>query len=152
MAYQNKKLRLEQVDEQLKELRKIELDKPPSGWINAIRTAISMSAKQLAKRLQISQQALSNLEKREVEETITIGKLREIGNALNLKLVYSFIPDNSLESMIDEQANKLARKIVMRTSLQMEIEDQRVEDKKLKKSIDQRAKEIARKMPMNLWD
>ena len=54
--------------------------------------------------------------------------------------------------MIDEQANKLARKIVMRTSLQMEIEDQRVEDKKLKKSIDQRAKEIARKMPMNLWD
>ena len=147
-----KQLQLRQIDEELKKLSSINIQKPRTGWISTIRTAISMSASQLAKRLKISQQALSNLEKREMEETITLAKLREIGEKLELELVYSFIPKTSLEQMIQQRARKVATEIVMKTNQQMILEDQKIENKKLKQAIESRAEQIARKMPKFLWD
>ena len=152
MAYRNKRLQLEQIDEQLLKLKRIEIGIPQSGWINAIRTAIGMSARQLANRLNISQQALDALEKREVEESITLAKLREVGEKLDLKLVYSFVPRESLDNMVRAQSIEIAKSIVLKTSKQMTIEDQKVRDEKLIKSIEKRAKEIESKMPKYLWD
>jgi predicted DNA-binding mobile mystery protein A len=152
MAYQNKKLQLEQIDEQLKKLRSLDVQKPQSGWVKYVRTAIGMSARQLANRLGISQQALAGLEKREIEESISLSKLREIGEKLDLKLVYSFVPIDSLESMVKMQARKVAQSIVMKTSTQMILEDQKISDEKILKSIGERALEIERKLPKYLWD
>lgn len=152
MSYKNKKLQLEQIDEQLRELKALNLQTPQSGWINAIRTAIGMSARQLAKRLGISQQALAALEKREVEESITLMKLREVGEKLDLRLVYSFVPKESLESMVKKQAREVATTIVKKTSKQMIMEDQKIADQKITKAIEERTLEIKRKMPKYLWD
>ena len=152
MTYLNKKLQLRQLDEQLKSAYKFAIDKTPSGWIKAIRTGISMRSTQLAKRLNVSQQAISKLEKSEMEETISIGKLREVGNSLGLKLVYYFIPEVTLEKMVEDRALKLAKEIVLRTSMQMEIENQKIHDKKLNHSIQERLNEIMRTLPSSLWD
>ncbi len=152
MSYTNKKLQLEQIDEQLFKLKRVDIRVPQSGWINAIRLAIGMSARQLAKRLKISQQALDALEKREVEESITLAKLREVGEKLDLKLVYSFVPKESLEQLVKTQSREIAKSIVLKTNKQMTIEDQKVNDKKIMKSIEKRAKEIESKMPKYLWD
>ena len=152
MSYKNKKLQLEQIDEQLRELKALNLQPPQSGWINSIRTAIGMSARQLAKRLGISQQALAALEKREVEESITLMKLREVGEKLDLRLVYSFVPKESLESMVKKQAREVATALVKKTSKQMIMEDQKIADQKITKAIEERTLEIKRKMPKYLWD
>ena len=111
-----------------------------------------MRSTQLAKRLNVSQQAISKLEKSEMEETISIGKLREVGNSLGLKLVYYFIPEVTLEKMVEDRALKLAKEIVLRTSMQMEIENQKIHDKKLNHSIQERLNEIMRTLPSSLWD
>ena len=48
---------------------------PPTGWIKAIRTTIGMSKQQLGNKLNISKQAILDIEKREKEGLITIGRV-----------------------------------------------------------------------------
>ena len=151
MKYTNKKLQIIQIDEQLK-VFKDTVSVPKKGWINTIRTSLSMTASQLAEKLKTSPQAILALEKREEEGKITIKKLKEMGAAMELKLVYGFVHEETLERMIEKKALKLATKIVMRTSRQMELEEQKISDKKLKKAIEDRAEEIIRNLPKNLWD
>ncbi len=152
MNYKNKNLQLKQVDEQLSAYKNLNSSIPRRGWLNSIRTSIGMTAKQLGKKLGISHQAILNLEKREVDNTITIEKLKSAGEAIGLKFVYGFIPNGSLEDMVNARAEQLATKIVMRTSNQMELEDQKIANKKLTQAIKERTKEIIRTMPRNLWD
>jgi len=48
---------------------------PPTGWIKAIRTAIGMSMQQLGNKLNISKQAILDIEKREKDGLFTIGRV-----------------------------------------------------------------------------
>jgi len=50
---------------------------PPTGWIKAIRTAIGMSMQQLGNKLNVSKQGIMDMEKREIEGSITIRSLRK---------------------------------------------------------------------------
>lgn len=126
---------------------------PPSGWIKAIRNTLGMSMQQLANKLSISKQAVLDIEKREVDGSITIKSLRELGRVLDMELVYGFVPkDGSLEAMIEKKANELATKIVLRTSNTMKLEDQGNSKERIKKAIIERTEEIKNEMPKILWD
>ena len=48
---------------------------PPTGWIKAIRTTIGMSMQQLGNKLNISKQAILDIEKREKDGFIIIGRV-----------------------------------------------------------------------------
>src|ERR1700738_2610660 len=90
------------------------IDMPPTGWIKAIRTALGMSMQQLGNNLSISKQGILDIEKREKQGSITIKSLEEIGRALDMKLVYGYVPnDGTLDALIEKQAIQLARKIVL---------------------------------------
>jgi predicted DNA-binding mobile mystery protein A len=152
MNYKNKKLQINQVDEQLETFTRT-YTAPAKGWIHTIRTSLSMTAAQLANRLGVSPQSVLAIEKREKEGKITLETLRRVGAAMELKLVYGFVPNGgTLEKMIEEKAKELAFKIVMRTSTQMALEDQKISDQKLKKAIEERTQEIVRTLPKNIWD
>lgn len=126
---------------------------PPKGWISTIRGAMKMSLSQMGKRLKISPQSVKELEEREASGTITINTLRQAGKVLNMKLIYGFVPvDKSIEKMIDKQAHKVARDLVMRTSQNMKLEDQATSQAQVRRSIEQKALEIKMKMPKQLWD
>ena len=126
---------------------------PPTGWIKAIRTSLGMSMQQLGNKLSISKQGILDIEKREKEGSITIKALREIGQALDMQLVYGFVPnDGSLDALIEKRATELATKIVFRTSASMKLEDQANTDTRIKKAIEERAEEIKKEMPKILWD
>ena len=61
-----KKLIREQLDASLQRLSPLlDATAPPKGWIRAIRDALGMTAKQLANRLGIAQQAVARIEKEE---------------------------------------------------------------------------------------
>lgn len=126
---------------------------PPFGWIKAIRTAMGMSGQQLGNKLSVTKQGILDFEKREQDGSITIKALKEIGRAMDLQLVYGFVPnDGSLDALIEKRAQELATKIVLRTSNTMKLEDQGNSKKRIDKAIEERAAEIKREMPKILWD
>jgi len=126
---------------------------PPTGWIKAIRTSIGMSLLQLGKKLSITKQGVQDIENREKDGSITIKGLREVAKALDMQLVYGFVPnDESLEMMIERKAKELATKIVLRTSNTMKLEDQENTKQRIEKAIQERASAIKTEMPKTLWD
>ena len=126
---------------------------PSSGWIHAIRYALNMSMRQLGKRLSITPQSVRDLEERERNGAISLKKLHQVAAAMNMKFVYGFIPlDNTLEEMIEKRARALAEKIVERTSIQMNLEDQAVSRDRLKKAIADKTEEFTREVPKILWE
>ena len=126
---------------------------PPIGWIKAIRTAIGMSMQQLGNKLNVSKQGIMDIEKREKDGSITIKSLREIARAMDMQLVYGFVPnDGSLDALIEKRATELATQIVMRTANTMKLEDQANSKKRLETAIRERAAAIKNEMPKMLWD
>jgi hypothetical protein len=72
---------------------------------------------------------------------------------LNMKFVYGFFPkDGTIENLVNLKAEKLARKIVLRTNQNMKLEDQGIGDEKIAKTIKELANEIKREMKKSLWD
>lgn len=126
---------------------------PPTGWIKAIRTAIGMSMQQLGNKLNVSKQGVMDIEKREKDGSITIKSLREIARAMDMQLVYGFVPnDGSLDALIEKRATELATQIVMRTANTMKLEDQANSKKRIEAAIRERATAIQNEMPKILWD
>ena len=147
-------LLIEQVDSKLKSFRALnKVIVPKKGWIYTVRTALKMSLRQLGEKMKITPQSVSEIEQREANESITLKSLRETAQALDMQLVYGFIPkEGSLEKMIEKRATEIALKIVMRTSNTMKLEDQENSKKRLEKNIKSKAREIIDTMPKHLWD
>jgi predicted DNA-binding mobile mystery protein A len=126
---------------------------PPTGWIKATRTAIGMSMQQLGNKLNVSKQGVMDIEKREKDGSITIKSLREIARAMDMQLVYGFVPnDGSLDALLEKRATELATQIVMRTANTMTLEDQANSKKRIEAAIKERAAAIQNEMPKILWD
>ncbi len=154
MANLNKKLLIEQLDKKLGKFSGLkELDVPPRGWINAVRTAMNMSLVQLAKRLKKTSVSVKEIEEREQNKTITLNKLIEVAEALDLQFVYVLLPkETSIETIIEKRALQVARQIVMRTSHSMKLEEQENKEERLQQAIKDRAEQIKQEMPKYLWD
>ena len=148
------KLILEHVDAKIPQLKKAEeLVMPPAGWIYSIRQALGMSMRQLGNKMNITPQSIKEIEEREKNGTVTVKVLRQFGQALNLKLVYGFIPsEGSLEKIIERRAMEIALEIINRTSASMKLEDQANRPDRLQRSVKEKAEEIRLQMPKYLWD
>lgn len=154
MKLKNSKLVIRQLDKRVQTLLPLhELEVPKEGWIALIRKTLNMSLRQLGQRLSVTPQGMKKIESNEADGGITLNALREAGDALNMKLVYGFIPkEGSVEKMIENRAKDLARKIVMRTSTTMKLEDQENSDQRIKEAIADMTEEFKREMPKSLWD
>lgn len=126
---------------------------PPTGWIKAIRTSVGMSMQQLGNKLNVSKQGVMDIEKREKDGSITIKSLRVIARAMDMQLVYGFVPnDGSLDALIEKRATELATQIVLRTANTMKLEAQGNSKKRIEAAIKERSKAIQNEMPKILWD
>ena len=148
------KLQFQQLNEKMLQLAGMKhVIIPPIGWIKAIRNGIGMSMEQLGKKLSITKQGVMDIEKREKEGAITIKSMQEIAKAMDMKLVYGFVPnEGDLEQMIETRAIEMAKKIVERTSNTMKLEDQENSKERIEKAIKERAAEIINNTPKILWD
>ncbi|WNH13482.1 mobile mystery protein A [Thalassobellus suaedae] len=149
-----KQLLIEQLDQKLKPFQKTEIVLvPDKGWIHTIRTTLNMTMAQLGDKLGITKQGVKKIEESEAKGSISINSLKEVGNVLELKLVYGFVPkEGTIDNLISLKAEKLARKIVLRTNQNMKLEDQGISDEKIKASIIDLANDIKREMRKSLWD
>lgn len=126
---------------------------PDNGWIENIRKALGLSMKKFGEKMGKSAQAVSEMQKREREGTITLNSLKTVAEAINMKIVYAIIPidSDSLEQYIENLAAKKAKEIVMRTNNTMMLENQEVSEDRLSESMLDLTNEFIDN-PTKLWD
>lgn len=117
-----KKLQLEQLTEALRDVRVP--SRPRTGWVQAIRTTLGMTTRQLAQRLGIAQSTVVALEKSEADERITLHSLRRAAEALDCELHYVLVPRQSLKDRVEQRAEYVAHKAVSNVTHTMHLEDQ----------------------------
>jgi predicted DNA-binding mobile mystery protein A len=153
MKHQFNKLKLEQVDTTLRQVRRNTVPPPPkNGWIRTIRECLGMTQAQLAKRLGITRQALDGLERGEVSGTITLDRLRRLAEALHSRVVYMIVPDTSLTEMRRSRALEIAETQLKRVSHSMKLEAQDVKQREAKRQLNRLVDEILSENPRKLWD
>lgn len=148
------KLTIEQMDKKLELFLPLaETRVPERGWIHGIRTSLKMSYRQFAARLGKQVTPAKSIETREIEGGVTLKTLNEAARALNMKLVYGFVPiEGSLQQTLENKARALATDIVMTTSHSMALEDQENSKARLKDAIADKTRQIMDEMPRYLWD
>ena len=154
MKNEKQKLMREQLDRKIELFNEFPINiVPVGGWIKAIRNSIGMTLKQLGTKMNVSMQSINQLELRERDGAITINKLKKVALAMNMKLIYGFLPnDSSLEKMIQKRAMQIATEIVMKTSHNMKLENQENSDERLQIAIRNRTNKIVEEMPRYLWN
>ncbi len=86
--------KLDQILKPIREMNPIET--PSKGWISELRSTFNITTKRLGNKIDkpVTAQAILDLEKHEVSGTISLNTLRKAGRAMNMKLVYCFIPED----------------------------------------------------------
>lgn len=106
-----------------------QLATPRGGWVKAIREALGMSAAQLGERMGRSQTAISQLERSEQRKTVQLDSLERAAEALGCVVVYALVPRRSLETMINDQALKVASAHLSPVHHSMALERQAVDER-----------------------
>ena len=149
-----KKLIQDQIDRKIVKFHDLEkVIIPPNGWIYSIRQGINMSLRQLGQRLSITPQSVKEIEEREKNNTISLRVLKQIAKAMDMHFVYGFVPkDKTLKRMVERRALEIAEQIVERTSIHMNLEDQKISETRIRKAIKEKAEELTNDLPSLLWD
>lgn len=131
----------------------VEIEIPPTGWLKVIRLALNISLEQLGKKMSMTKQGIDKIESREREGKISINTLREMADALDMELVYGFVPkDGSLDALIDRKAYELAYRMLKPASKKKNKFELDTSDEQIKKEIHEKAIQIKQEMPDILWD
>lgn len=144
---------INQIDQRIKSFFSgSNLSQPEMGWIHFVRTSLGMSLQQMGNKLSKSRQSIHEMEIREKEGSITLKGLKEAAEAMNMRLVYAFVPnDESVSEFVQKRAKELASEIVMRTNQTMILEDQSVSYERLEAAIEERTQELLKQNPKKLW-
>ena len=145
---------IEQLDRKLLSFSEAsEINIPAKGWINGIRITLNMTLEQFGIKLGITRQGARRIETSEASGTISVNLLKEAGKALGMRFVYGFVPlQGSIDALIDQKANELAKLIVLRTNQTMMLENQATGEKNIERAITELASEYKKKITRSLWD
>jgi predicted DNA-binding mobile mystery protein A len=154
MNQQQRKLLVEQLDKKISCFSDSAIEgSPGEGWIYSIRKSLNMTLLQLSKKLNKTIATTKEIEEREKNKNITLKKLEEVAEALEMKFVYGFVPKGgSIKKHIKKRAFQTAEEIIRRASQTMKLEGQETSDEYLRETIKTKAKQLARETPKYLWD
>ena len=150
-----KELRLAQMDAVLQDAASHPLpQRPPAGWLRAIREALGMTSGVLAERLGVTASGARKLEQAEAVDAITLGTLRRVAQALDCDLQYALVPRRPLREMRWQQALHLAQQWQQRAGRTMALEAQPVASPSAaaNERLEAMAIEILHTSGTRLWD
>ncbi len=130
----------------------LKTQRPPKGWLRAVRDALGMTTKQLARRLGVSQPRIVELEQSEASGTVTLNTLQRAAEAIGCRLVYALVPEKPLVDTVRERAEFLARQRQTAVEHTMRLEDQAVKDKRAARALHEQIIEDMLQRPARLWD
>jgi predicted DNA-binding mobile mystery protein A len=128
------------------------LQRPPKGWLRAIRDALGMTTGQYARRLGVSQPRIIELEKSEQNGNLTLNTLQRAAEALGCRLIYVLVPERPLEEIVTKRAEVVAERQSQAVEQTMRLEDQAVKDKKAARALRRQMVEELLHHPKRLWD
>lgn len=128
------------------------LTRPTCGWIRAVRQALGLTTAQLAKRLKIAQPSVISMEKAEQRGAVSLDTLERAATAMDCKLVYILIPNESFEETIRQQAQRVAKSRLERVQHTMRLEDQAVSSKNVKEEQARLVESLLTGNLHRLWD
>jgi predicted DNA-binding mobile mystery protein A len=141
------------LDKRFSSLRPLaKAQRPPKGWLRAVRDALGMTTAQYGKRLGVSQPRIVELEKSEQSGTVTLNTLQRAAEALGCRLVYVLVPERPLAEVVTERAALIAERQSKAVEHTMRLEDQAVKDKRAAHALREEAIEDLLKRPARLWD
>lgn len=152
MDYWDKKLIREQWDFKLEMLKNLYNGiLPTTGWIKSIREALGMTTSDLAKRVKLDQSRITRLENSEIEGDLKISSMKKIAEGLNMKFVYGFVPSESLEKIVQDQARKIAMKKLEKLDHTMRLEGQELSQAAKNKDLEDMIQKILHNESKGFW-
>ena len=153
MNYWDAKVIREQLDKKLESLRVFDASgMPKQGWIRTIRDAVGLSARQLGEKAGIDQSRISRLENAEKDGSLKLSSLQKIAQGLNMRFVYGFVAEDSLEQMVRAQAKKIALKRLKQLNATMRLEKQGIPEEEQQKVLGDMVEKILIDQPKDFWD
>lgn len=146
-------LAAQQLDRRFSEIRDVlrGAERPPRGWIKAIREALGMTTAQLATRMGVAQPRVAELEKREAARVVTLQSLERAAEALDCHLVYILVPKGSLEDRIIARAEAVADLHLSAVDHTMRLEKQGVNDGQRRDTMKKKIVADLLERPARLW-
>jgi predicted DNA-binding mobile mystery protein A len=144
-------LALQQLDQALAPWRALVRSRPKGGWLRAIRQALGMTTRQLAKKVGVTQAAVVDAERSEAKEDITLTTLRRYAAALDCDLVYALVPNRPLQESLNARAEQVARDDVMRVRHSMALEDQQTSNEHLEREVAELRRKLLEGKKSRLW-
>jgi predicted DNA-binding mobile mystery protein A len=144
-------LPLSQLDKVLTTWRSLPRSLPGGGWLRAIRQALGMTTRQLAKSVGVTQAAVADAERSEAKGDITLATLRRYANAMDCDLVYALIPRRPLEEVVASRAEQLAREQVLRVRHSMSLENQLTDTEHLEREVASLRRQLLEGKRSRLW-
>jgi predicted DNA-binding mobile mystery protein A len=133
----------EQLAVSLKPFSKLtKINRPHTGWIRALRTALGMSMATLAERLGVHKSRVSKIEQDEVAGNLTIKTMQKVADGLDCVFVYGFVPRSSLDDTINQQAFLKASKELNKLMHTMSLEAQDLPNNERQKLLKQMINQI----------
>lgn len=144
----------QQLDRRFDNLRPLlaRAERPAQGWLKAIREALGMTTRQMARRMQFTQSRVSKMERAETHGQITLHSLQRAAEALGCEVVYVVIPKRPLTETLEHQARLVAEKQIQTVEQTMRLEAQEVRNPKQRPALLQQATNRLLRRPARLWD
>lgn len=149
---QRAELARKNLERRLGPLRELSLSRPRGGWIRALRDALGMTSRQLAKRMGVAQSRIVALEKAETNGATTLKSLCEAAEALDCRLVYALVPMRPLDEIIRDRARSKALDQQMSIAHGMLLENQSLTVGQTQDEIERLTSEILAEPLRYLWE
>lgn len=151
----SRRLEVERLDKHFKRLTDFDnvMESLPSkGWVSTIRRALGMSVVQLAARLGISRTSVYKIESRETDRNITLAQLDKVAKELNCRLIYTLVPNPSIEEIVRKRARVKAESELRSANRSMGLEAEGLTDSALLGSVATATSYTEALVDRNLWD
>lgn len=128
---------------------------PRDGWLKTVRTALGLTAAQLARRIGAQASGVLHFERRETLKSATLASLDRAAQAMNCRLVWTILPEqgySSLSEIVEKRAKKLAAKLVKDVDKTMKLEAQGIPSEASKKQAEELAMELIRNGDFRIWE
>jgi predicted DNA-binding mobile mystery protein A len=144
-------LPMQQLDRALALWRARAHPRPSHGWLRAIRQALGMTTRQLAKSVGVTQSAVVDAERSEAKDYITLATLRRYARAMDCELVYALVPNRPLQESLEVRAEQIARDQVSRVKHSMALEDQQTTQEHLELEVAELRRKLLEGKRSRLW-
>lgn len=140
------------LERRLAPLRGSDFIRPERGWLRAMREALGMTTRQLAKRMGKAQSVIVETEQSEARGSISLASLRRAAEAMDCILVYAIVPKDPIDDILRARAEQMAAQRLARANHNMALENQSLADVDQEEERQRLIEELVRGPTTRLWN